>query len=278
MRVSNDALANLAGALAKAQVELINPPKTSTAVLNRGRNGAPGQTYRYAPLSAGLDIVRKTLGKHEIAIIQTTDVDRDSGTLILTTTLAHASGEWISARWPVCRTTDLPHPKLMGACLTYARRYGLFTLVGLAGEDDLDGPEPGDELSIADGGPAESEVAGRGIPVRDDIGNGADRDPAAPRRRRGRPRKLPGASEASSPSDDPFVQLARVQDADALFRWALDALPLRNTMTEPARATLDLAFVAKAEAVGADPELLVAFSPRPEPDGPRLPPEPSGHA
>src|SRR5215212_6013394 len=33
------------------------------------------------------------------------------------------------------------NPKLMGAALTYARRYGLFTLVGIAGDDDLDAPE-----------------------------------------------------------------------------------------------------------------------------------------
>jgi hypothetical protein len=43
-----------------------------------------------------------------------------------------------SALWPVCRTADMTNPKLMGAALTYARRYGLFTLVGIAGEDDLD--------------------------------------------------------------------------------------------------------------------------------------------
>ena len=84
--------------------------------------------------------MRKTLGKHEIAVLQTTDMDRDSGLVVLTTTLAHGSGEWIAARWPVCRIADLPEPKLMGAALTYARRYGLFTLVGLAGEDDLDAP------------------------------------------------------------------------------------------------------------------------------------------
>ena len=137
---SNDSIAQLACALAKAQIELVNPPKSLTAHLDGDGNGSPGQSYRYAPLSAGLDIVRKTLGKHEIAVLQTTDMDRDSGLVILTTTLAHGSGEWIAARWPVCRIADLPEPKLMGAALTYARRYGLFTLVGLAGEDDLDAP------------------------------------------------------------------------------------------------------------------------------------------
>ncbi len=83
----------------------------------------------------------KTLGRHEIATIQSTAIDRDSGTIKLTTTLAHVSGEWIASDWPVCALAELPTPHRMGAALTYARRYGLFTLVGIAGEDDLDAPD-----------------------------------------------------------------------------------------------------------------------------------------
>src|SRR5215204_842323 len=139
MQLCSSSIAQLASALAQAQRELVNPPKSLTAVLEGDRSGR-GQTYRYAPLSAGLDIVRQTLGKHELAILQTTHVDEGSATVLLTTTLAHGSGEWVSATWPVCRLSDLSQPKLMGAALTYARRYGLFTLVGLAGEDDLDAP------------------------------------------------------------------------------------------------------------------------------------------
>ena len=92
-------------------------------------------------MAGGLEIVRKTLGKHEIATIQSTAIDRDSGTIKLTTTLAHASGEWIASDWPVCALAEMPMPHRMGAALTYARRYGLFTLVGIAGEDDLDAPD-----------------------------------------------------------------------------------------------------------------------------------------
>src|SRR5215204_1459126 len=120
---SNDSIAQLACALAKAQIELVNPLKSLTAHLDGDGNGSPGQSYRYAPLSAGLDIARKALGKHEIAILQTTDLDRDSGLVVLTTTLAHGSGEWIASHWPVCRIIDMADPKLMGATLTYARRY-----------------------------------------------------------------------------------------------------------------------------------------------------------
>lgn len=68
-------------------------------------------------------------------------IDRAAGTVNLTTVLAHASGEWISSNWPVCTVADSHEPHRMGAALTYARRYGLFTLVGIAGEDDLDAPD-----------------------------------------------------------------------------------------------------------------------------------------
>src|SRR5215211_8926981 len=96
---SNDSIAQLACALAKAQIELVNPPKSLTAHLNGNGTGSSGPSYRYAPLSAGLDIVRKTLGKHEIAVVQTTAIDKEAGLVHLSTVLAHASGEWISSDW-----------------------------------------------------------------------------------------------------------------------------------------------------------------------------------
>ena len=105
------------------------------------RRGGAEQTFRYAPLSSGLDIVRKTLGQHEIATVQTTSIDQTAGMVNLTTVLAHSSGEWIASDWPVCAIGETATPHRMGAALTYARRYALFTLVGIAGEDDLDAPD-----------------------------------------------------------------------------------------------------------------------------------------
>ena len=99
------------------------------------------RTFRYAPLSTGLEIVRKTLGQHEIATMQTTAIDQGAGVVNLTTVLAHSSGEWIASDWPVCAIADTATPHRMGAALTYARRYALFTLVGIAGEDDMDAPD-----------------------------------------------------------------------------------------------------------------------------------------
>lgn len=65
------------------------------------RSDSP-QSFRYASLSSGLDIVRKILGGQQFMIAQTTDIDRASGTVNLTTVLLHTSGEWISSEWSVC--------------------------------------------------------------------------------------------------------------------------------------------------------------------------------
>jgi hypothetical protein len=134
---SSESVAALASALAKAQAELVNPEKSLTGTIRSGRAGEGGErTFRYAPLSSGLDIVRRTLGQHEIATVQTTAIDQAAGMVNLTTMLAHASGQWIASDWPICPVAELASPQRMGAALTYARRYALFTLVGIAGEDD----------------------------------------------------------------------------------------------------------------------------------------------
>ena len=85
--------------------------------------------------------LRKTLGQHEIAIRQATAIDQAAGVVKLTTTFCHSSGEWVGSTWPVCSVDEMASPKRMGAALTYARRYALFTLAGIAGEDDLDAPD-----------------------------------------------------------------------------------------------------------------------------------------
>src|SRR5438128_2288291 len=171
---SSESIAALAAALAKAQSELANPEKSLVATIGADRPGEATRIFRYAPLSSGLDIVRKALGQQQIATVQTTAIDASSGTVNLTTVLAHASGEWISSDWPVCRIADSANPHRMGAALTYARRYALFTLVGIAGEDDLDAPDLDGRRKSAEN----SKAAETGSPVlekRRKPGNGGDR-------------------------------------------------------------------------------------------------------
>jgi hypothetical protein len=138
---SSETIGTIAAALAKAQAELVNPEKSLVGTIRSDAPGAPERSFRYAPLSSGLEIVRKTLSQHEIATVQTTSIDETAGLVRLSTVLAHASGEWIASDWPVCAVSETAVPHRMGAALTYARRYALFTLVGIAGEDDLDAPD-----------------------------------------------------------------------------------------------------------------------------------------
>ena len=186
MQRSSPSIAALATALARAQIELANPEKSLTGMIEPRDGEGSARQFRYAPLSSGLEIVRKTLGQHEIAMVQTTAVDQAAGIVNLTTVLAHSSGEWIASDWPVCPVAETATPHRMGAALTYARRYALFTLVGIAGEDDLDAPDligpaaQTEKLSI------ESKL----------VGNGSQ--PASSNRRAGRVR----ANKFSSPSPE----------------------------------------------------------------------------
>jgi ERF superfamily len=138
---SSETIGAIAAALAKAQAQLVNPEKSLVGTIRPDQAGGLERSFRYAPLSSGLDIVRKTLSQHEIATVQTTSIDEITGIVRLNTVLAHASGEWIASDWPVCTISETAAPHRMGAALTYARRYALFTLVGIAGEDDVDAPD-----------------------------------------------------------------------------------------------------------------------------------------
>jgi hypothetical protein len=177
MHRSSECVAAIATALAKAQTELSNPEKAMVGTVHNNRSDIP-QSFRYASLSSGLDIIRKTLGGQQIAIAQTTNIDRAGGTVNLTTVLLHTSGEWISSDWPVCQLSETSAPRRMGAALTYARRYALFTMVGIAGEDDLDAPdlngEPPKGQKATDTGLAPNPSA---VPVRSNqyqTGNGTN--------------------------------------------------------------------------------------------------------
>jgi hypothetical protein len=118
MHRSSETIATIAAALAKAQLELTNPEKSLVATIRSPFPREPDRTFRYAPLSSGLDIIRKSLGRHEIATIQATAIDTEAGLLRLTTVLAHSSGEWISSEWPVCQISDIASAQRVGAALT----------------------------------------------------------------------------------------------------------------------------------------------------------------
>jgi ERF superfamily protein len=243
---SSPSIASLAAALAKAQAELVNPEKSLTATIRSEGRGGSDQTFRYAPLSSGLDIVRKTLGQHEIATVQTTAIDQTAGVVNLTTVLAHASGEWIASDWPVCAIADTATPHRMGAALTYARRYALFTLVGIAGEDDVDAP---DLL------PPEPQTSKPNEPNSGDYSrlNGGGRVHAPQRpavRRNGKLQSIPSeptlGPEASAELRDRLLgQLNEIAGGDEAALWAHRSLVEKNKLSTVDALGVEEAFRAK---------------------------------
>ena len=239
MHRSSESIGAIAAALARAQGELTNPEKSLTGTIRWPLPGEGEKTFRYASLASGLDIVRKSLGRHEIATIQTTAIDPDSGQIRLTTLLAHASGEWISSDWPVCPVSEIGTPHRMGKALTYARRYALFALVGIAGEDDLDAPdEPAPAVDAPDDGSA---------PTSRKTPNGSIHKPRQP--------KPILATEPSATLRDQLIgEIQNLADGEELALWAHRRLPAKNTLRADDAGAVEAAWrvVLSALNLGAD--------------------------
>jgi hypothetical protein len=246
---SSESIGTIAAALAKAQAQLINPEKSLVATVRSDARRGAEQTFRYAPLSSGLDIVRKTLSQHEIATVQTTSIDEAAGIVRLSTVLAHASGEWIASDWPVCPVAETDRPQRMGAALTYARRYSLFTLVGIAGEDDLDAPDLNEPNPDAEVLKISSKTGGNG-------GQQLGSD---------RPASRSGGNKSASASLQCELSMAlsaslRVEllreidglsSADEAALWAQRRLVAKNQLSAADARQVEEAFAAKLGVVSA---------------------------
>jgi ERF superfamily len=236
---SSESIGAIAAALAKAQAELTNPEKSLVATIRASNPRDHDQTFRYAALSSGLDIVRKALGGHEIATVQTTAIDKEAGLIRLTTTLAHSSGEWLSSEWPVCPIAETVAPRRMGAALTYARRYALFTLVGIAGEDDLDAPD------LGAGGNADKIP---GFDIQTSTRPVAAETSLAPlgASRKGKvirpPRIVLSTDHSQALRDRLVAELSDVKSADEAADWVQNNLPAKNTLTSADAETLEASF------------------------------------
>ena len=241
MQRSSESIASLAAALAKAQIELANPEKSLVGTIEPQAGEGSQRLFRYAPLSSGLEIVRKTLGQHEIATLQTTAIDQTAGIVNLTTILAHASGEWIASDWPVCAISETARPRRMGAALTYARRYALFTLVGIAGEDDLDAPDLA--TPAAQGSRGSTSRAGQKTGRN---GNGSGMGRVSTFRSAKATATLPRQSLAPPQSalrrDLLLSDLETLNSADAAAAWAQRALPVKDSLTPADAKRVEEAF------------------------------------
>ncbi len=275
MQRSSETIGAIAAALAKAQAELTNPEKALIATIRASNSRDQDQTFRYAALSSGLDIVRKALGGHEIATVQTTAIDNEAGLIRLTTTLAHSSGEWLSSEWPVCGISETAAPCRMGAALTYARRYALFTLVGIAGEDDLDAPDlnlkvdavsresaAGEGLA-APAGPADPETVAA-LQVKAATARAAPRsrqderpEPGAGSVRKGTPAHLARATlspeQSAALRERLIADLSQIQSADEAADWVHKNLPAKNALTPPDADLVEASFREKLAAIKSAP-------------------------
>jgi hypothetical protein len=250
---SSESIGAIAAALAKAQAELTNPEKSLVATIRASHPRDHDQTFRYAALSSGLDIVRKALGGHEIATVQTTAIDKEAGLIRLTTTLAHASGEWLSSEWPVCAVSETVAPRRMGAALTYARRYALFTVVGIAGEDDLDAPD------LAEGGKVDAankagvaDMEGMAVSSHPAEAVGERRPATAPRRTEkvARPaRTVLGQEQSAALREKLLADLSELQSGDAAADWVHKNLAAKNTLITADADAVEAGFREKLSTI-----------------------------
>ena len=273
MQRASESISKIAVALAKAQAELENPEKSLTATIPSPFPQGENRSFRYASLASGLEIVRKCLSKHEIAAVQATAIDSDSGLIKLTTTLVHGSGEWIGSDWLVCAVSETGAPHRMGAALTYARRYALFTLVGIAGEDDLDAPDlPTQGLSPgAQTSPPKPEQ-GPGLIGHTSPSQAAQQPQlAAERRSRTQRPQLPRLSLGASEDlrRQLMSQLELLGSPEALAAWAHRALPLKNQLSIADAQEVEAAFEARLSELGnPGPALLPESQKTSAPDRP----------
>jgi len=275
MQRSSETIGTIAAALAKAQAELVNPEKSLVATIRPDGHGAAERSFRYAPLSSGLDIVRKTLSQHEIATVQTTAIDQAAGIVNLTTMLAHSSGEWIASDWPVCAIAETARPHRMGAALTYARRYALFTLVGIAGEDDIDAP---DLLApMPPESAAEKPAPDKHGRLNGGRGHSAQQIPGS---RRAKAVSNPGkpilAAEVSAALRDQLVaEIEDIGSAEDAADWAHRNLGAKNSLTAADAGQVEEGFQARLVTLGSTAEVL---APQPSSSLERRPEEADGAA
>jgi hypothetical protein len=253
MQRSSETIGTIAAALAKAQAQLVNPKKSLVGTIRSDRASGSERSFRYAPLSSGLDIVRKTLSQHEIATVQTTSIDETASIVRLSTVLAHASGEWIASDWPVCAISETATPHRMGAALTYARRYALFTLVGIAGEDDIDAT---DLLSLT----APDSKTDGAIGDKEDRLNGGRENAkgqraSASHRTKARftsPQSTLGPEASAALRQQLIASIKDIGSADDAANWAHRVMGAKNTLVVADAQQIERAFQERLLSVTSE--------------------------
>jgi hypothetical protein len=162
--------------------------------------------------------------------------------------------------WPVCPVSETAVPHRMGAALTYARRYALFTLVGIAGEDDLDAPDLHDGLESNQtkvGAASASAISGR--PVSD----GSSPIRGNRRLNSAIPKPLLAEEDSARLRDQCLAELANLSSAEQSADWARRILKLKNTLRAEDAKQIEEAFGAKLALFDSGPAAVSRSQPLP---------------
>src|SRR5262249_26966475 len=172
-------------------------------------------------------------------------------------TLAHSSGEWVASDWPVCPVAELANPHRMGLALTYARRYALFTLAGIAGEDDLDAPDlcaAADPLPASESG-SSSQSGARPAHQLPGSGNGRGRG-----RVKAEPKALLDPAQSADLRDKLLAEIGTLTSADLTMTWARQALAAKNRLNESDAKLVEAAFERRLSEFPSS-DMTVAWEP-----------------
>jgi len=233
MHRSSEFIGTIAGALAKAQAELANPEKALTATIRSPFPREGDRTFRYASLASGLDIVRKSLGQHQIATIQTTRIDEAAGHIRLTTLLVHASGEWISSDWPVCASSETAAPQRMGAALSYARATRCSRCLHCRrGRPRCPGPVRRPLPALRD------------APHLSFAGQNGHKQPNPSIHKPRQPQPALAAEPSSTLRDELVAEIQDIKGDDDLAMWAYRRLPAKNSLTADDARAIEAAYQA----------------------------------
>ncbi len=164
----------------------------------------------------------------------------------------------MSSDWPVCPISETAAPHRMGAALTYARRYALFTLVGIAGEDDLDAPDLSpNRIGVNDqvapiASPADGAILSAPLEMPD---SGLTAARAGRMHQQAfRQRKPILDAAASEQSRDQLIgEIAQLHSAELATDWAQRSLPIKNALTLTDARVVETAFQAKCQSIGDPP-------------------------
>ena len=216
--------------------ELANPEKSLTATI---RSPFPREGRPDLPLCAACRAAL-TSSARALASTRSRPCRRPRSTTTRADPAHHRArprlGEWISSDWPVCPVSETAAPHRMGAALTYARRYALFTLVGIAGEDDLDAPDLPSRTAPADDLHSAAAPNGEGANAVAALTSGA-----GPRGRRA-PRPILTTNDSAKTREQLATELASVASAEELVAWATRILPIKNALVLEDAVAIEQAF------------------------------------